>query len=107
MSTDLFWSQTGLTPSKAHPASYPSSEILANLTTANAEQKLLSNRVNYPTVQKRLLDMGITYFSFAMERTPLDQEIGFGRYSKMSPLSTANINRRLSLIWYTPPCLTR
>ena len=78
MSTGLLWSLTGLMFSQAHPASYPSSEILANLTTANAEQMLLRNRVTYPTVQERLLDMGITYFSFAMERTPLDQEIGFG-----------------------------
>ena len=78
MSADTYEMKTGLTRSKAHPASYPSYEILTNLTKANAPQRLLSNRVSYPTVQDRLLDIGITYFSFAMERTPLDQEIGFG-----------------------------
>jgi hypothetical protein len=25
-----------------------------------------------------MLGMGITYFSFAMERTPFNQEVGFG-----------------------------
>lgn len=57
---------------------HPSSYVLTNLTAATAEQKLLSDRIGYPTVIERLMGMGITYFSFAMERTPFDQEIGFG-----------------------------
>lgn len=42
---------------------------------------LLDDRIAYPTVFERLIEEGVeSYFSLALERTPLDEETGFGMY---------------------------
>ena len=52
-----------------HPSDYSATNSL----------ELLEHRLLYPTVLTRMAGLGVEYFSMALERTPLNQESGFGK----------------------------
>jgi hypothetical protein len=71
---------------QVHPSSYHLSNS-STLTKAELDEQYLSDRISYPTVMKRTLGMDITYFSMALERTPFNQETGFGKSQRNRSLS--------------------
>ena len=57
------------TISQIHPANY----------TGDTDLELLQDRLLYPTILQTMTKQGVEpYFAIALERTPLDLEIGFG-----------------------------
>ena len=75
----------------------------ANYTAASALQ-LLGDRLLYDTLFVRMMKQGVApYFAMALERTPLEQEIGFGKSPPLmlNPVSCADVTRRLSFIRHT------